>query len=304
MDWFSKIKRESNLNFLRVWSPENEKIKQHLFLKQKILMGADKKSDYRLRDQSTPFAARLDFERGELHLLESDKVQAIEPGALFQVGSKVFQWERKPILTKKKSFALVLILLGLCFISIGFRMSDQSGPSCSALQEKIAIGNWSASNARQKDYQFFKKLNTHRKTYLRFLRAHRLLIARAELNSIQSLLFPHQYPKACGVQHALIQYEEKLEEAVSVELLKKNQIVSAAIEVGEFRSKYGQSHLDLLADRIKSRAKKLLWDAWKLEYTNPNQSYELKKKIRKICLALGNEEHCLKNNGPVENRGQ
>lgn len=286
------IIKKNELNFLRIWKPELSKIQQKIFLKSEVLFGSDPSSDVLIQSVELGFAARLDFDSFELHDLQSNEIKSLSPGEFFQLGDYIFQWEKKSLVPKKAKWSVGLALVGFLTLGVGLQLPAKSAVDCSARAEKLASGLWGSSSARPEDKDFFSKLYSYKKSFEEALSKHSLLIARTELNSIQALIKDVKAPRECGVHIPVINLEEKLSESFALDLLRDNDLIQAAEEVARFQKLYGSEYHVVLKSRIKEKAKKMVWESWRLEMQDPDRSYELKKEVRQVCLLLDGTDAC------------
>lgn len=295
------IKSKSEINYVRYWSPAEDKIHQRIFLKNEVLFGSDKSADIRL-EQQEGFCARLDFQSKELHLLQQNEVLSIKRDQFFQIGGYVFQWTHRELLTKRGRWVLASVASGMLLLVVAFALPAENSVFCTAKEDKIASLDWSAESSAASEHDFFSELSAYLKSYETALQERNFLVAKTELSEIKKLVDVENTPIACGVQRALKKIEEGFSEKLALSFLKSGDVINAAKEVSRFQSLYGREELVILTKRIKSEAKELLFKSWRLKNKDPDKAYEIKKTVREVCLLLAEQGECFKEDA-LDSRG-
>lgn len=285
------------LHRIRIWDPSCPKIRQRYFLKTEIVFGSDKNADIVVPD-GPGFGARLDFESGELHYLEEEKISNIDTKTLFQVGAFVFQWTRVDWWKKEWNWAAGAFLGGLLLLSVCFLWKPASESAyCSPRFVRAAQGAWSESGARVSDKDFFQSLSGLKKSFQEALKLNQWAKARLELNSVREILGRENAPKDCGIFAALEEMEGRLSQRLVFEHLKKDDLVSAALEAQKSKQRISETAYASLEKRVIRAARKTYLDGYRLEEESPEKSEALMEAAHEACLSLSREAECFRSAG-------
>jgi len=286
MTFFKALKTRPQVYSLRVWRSETGRVSRKYYLKNTILLGSDKTKDLIIKTASA-FEAKINFKSKSLMYIEDGLELEFPEKKLLQISEDIIQWEFKelPSFVSKHLLIWPIFLVGIMTALYAFPSSEEElVKTCSSKQRKTALGKWSEKRVASSSKDYFRNLRLFRKDFHFSMRKKDFLRAKYNLDQLKLMVPRNDF---CSTWSHIGELEFKYLEQLVFKLLKSDEILASARLIDSFKSEYPNIFgIKMLETEVLSRAKSLLWKAWRLEKTAPKKSYLIKKQVKRVCQLI------------------